>query len=154
MGRLPKIPQRVWGRRGPWWRLLPSCLDFWASPFRLGEHATNSHLTTTHRTLENFENTSDHTLEDTRRFCSQPLPPSNQEKTDGNWSSRPSPWRPLSPVGLLHFRKKTLSPLPQEMESEPEGEGPAPPPAFPAPKPGHTQPHPLGVSCAQFDQNL
>lgn len=147
MGRLPKTPAAGAGQARPLAEareLLPSCLYFWASPFPLGEYATNSHLTRAHRALENFENPSDHTLEDPTRFCSLPLPPSNQEKINRNWPSLPSPRCPLSLVGLLHFRKKTVNRLPQEMEGEPEGEGPVPPPAFPAPKPGHTQPRPLG----------
>lgn len=148
MGRLPKTPAAGAGQARPLAEareLLPSCLYFWASPFPLGEYATNSHLTRAHRALENFENPSDHTLEDPTRFCSLPLPPSNQEKINRNWPSLPSPRCPLSLVGLLHFRKKTVNPLPQEMEGEPEGEGPVPPPAFPAlAKPGHTQPRPLG----------
>lgn len=147
MGRLPKTPAAGAGQARPLAEareLLPSCVYFWASPFPLGEYATNSHLTRAHRALENFENPSDHTLEDPKRFCSLPLPPSNQEKINRNWPSLPSPRCPLSLVGLLHFRKKTVNPLPQEMEGEPEGEGPVLPSAFPAPKPGHTQPRPLG----------
>lgn len=151
-------PAAVRGRHGPWRRLrrsFPSCLNFWASPFRLGEHATDSHLTTAHRTVEGFENPSDHTLEDPTHSAASPSHLQTRRKSVRIGPrvlplGVPFPWWDFSTLG-----KRRSTPSPRKWRVSLRGKGQSR--LRPSLPPGQARPHsapPPGLSCAQFDQNL